>query len=233
MRMALLLLLAFATPAAAEERTLLVAPFDRIRVEGPVDVTVRAGTSDRVQAEGSPAALESVAARVQDGLLVIGPNLSRWGGWPNGKPERARVMVTARTLRAAALAGPGTLDVDRIAAPRVALTANGTGALQVATVEADTLQADAIGTARLTIGGGSAKRAVLATLIAGTIDAAGLQADTAAITAQSSEPVHATVQSQARVVASGGGKVTVDGGASCTVDGNAPVECAGGAAAAR
>ncbi|MEI9850479.1 MAG: DUF2807 domain-containing protein [Sphingomonas sp.] len=72
----LLLLAGAARPA--DERVFMVTGFDRVRVDGPFDVEIRAGLSPRASATGDTRALARLSVRVEGGTLIVGTGSRGW-----------------------------------------------------------------------------------------------------------------------------------------------------------
>ncbi|WP_298853006.1 DUF2807 domain-containing protein, partial [uncultured Sphingomonas sp.] len=117
-------LLLIAGPAVAAERSFGVDNFERIRVEGPYVVTVATGRSTSVKASGDRRALDAVNAEVQGRTLILRPRLGAADN-ADGGAGLVTVAVTVFTLETARISGGGSLTVDRMRAPRIALSVEG------------------------------------------------------------------------------------------------------------
>lgn len=213
-------------PALAAERGYSVTDFDRIRVDGPYRVTVTNGRSPSVRAVGSAAAIDAVKIEVQGRTLLIRRSVSSWGGYPGRAEGAVELKVTAHGLRAASLAGSGSLEIDRMRAPSVDLALIGAGSLRVAAVETDRLRLSASGSGAAAVAG---KAAIADYSLSGT---AGLDASKLLgrdVKLFSSGPGNATAFAErtVAVTASGSGAVTILGKAACTVKatGSGTVAC--------
>lgn len=223
-RFAPLALLLVAAPAAADERSFMLAGFERIRVEGPFDVEVTTGGSTAARAEGDRRSLDAVRVEVSGTTLVVSTNVNNWGGYPNATRTIPKVMVAVPMLRAAAVTGGGRLAVSRMAGQSVALSLSGAGVIRVSEIEADQLSASLVGTGALTLAG-RVHDARVQTSGAGTIDAEGLSVGALTVAAQSVGDSTFTARDTATIAALGSGTVRVRGPASCTISGAAPVLC--------
>jgi hypothetical protein len=146
-RLLAVLLLALVGPLAA--RAQAVEPFDAIEISGSAQVRFEQGDADRVTVEGDEDAQRAVSLEVRGGTLAI-RNAGSWMFWREG---RARVNVTARTLRRVTISGaadfvaPGALrtgalrvDIsgaglarfDRLQADELAFSISGSGEGQAA-----------------------------------------------------------------------------------------------------
>ncbi|CAM3125767.1 hypothetical protein SPAN111604_05055 [Sphingomonas antarctica] len=215
-----LVLLMLAAPVAAAERTLTITDFDGVRVEGPfiVAVTTARGTSGRIT--GDTRALDHVRVDVEGGTAVIRATEDANDARP------ARVTLVTRTLARAALAGPGTLTIDRMTGPETRVTLDGSGRISVGAVASDQLTAIAAGTGTLTLAG-TARNGTLETRGSGTLDATRLTIADAKITLDGSGTLTASASRDAAVSAKGTGSATVYGRMACTVkrEGSASVLC--------
>jgi hypothetical protein len=223
------LALAAAAPAVAAERSYSVTDFDRVQVDGPYRVTVVTGRYARASAEGSTAALDRVSVDVQSGTLRVRRNSAAWGGYPGDQAGPVTVALTTRDLRAAAVVGSGSLDVDRTKGLRVDLSVSGSGRLSVGAVDADNLIVGLLGGGRITLAG-RAKQLKATVQGSGDLQAAELRSDDAQIVSDTAGNVTVGVARTAKVTATGPGDVEIIGQPSCTVDatGSGVVTCGPG-----
>lgn len=215
---AILALLAAASPVAAAEQRFLVTDFDRVQVEGPFEVALTTGRPSAAIATGSREALDRLSVDVQGRTLRIRPNRSAWSGYPGQRAEPVRIAISTRDLRAGAVSGPGSLVIDRAKGLRLDLSLFGNGRLGAAAVDADQLVVSLTGAGRITLGG---KAKTLRASIQGTGDfeAPALRAEDADISTDTAGSVSFTAVRSARVRANGIGAVDVSGPAACTVTG--------------
>lgn len=215
-----------ASPAVAAERGYSVTSFDRIRVEGPFEVTVTTGKAVSAKASGSEEAIERLSLRVEGQTMLIRPNLSGWGGFPGKQSAPARIIVTTPRLDTAIVIGSGSLAINRMAAPRVVLTVEGSGRLAAQSVETDNLSLAVAGSGTIDVAG----RAKTATGVArGTaeIRAADLAVSDLTLTSESAGAVTMQASRSAKVTALGIGEISVGGTAACEVrkTGGGPLIC--------
>lgn len=217
---AFLVLLALAAPAAAAERTLTITDFDGVRVEGPfvVSVTTGRGTSGRVSGDGR--ALDHVRVDVEGGTAIIRATEDANDARP------ARVILITRTLSRAAIAGPGSLTIDRMTGNDARIILDGSGSISVGAIAADGLTAIVAGTGTLTLAG-TARNGTLEARGSGTLAASRLTIADARITLDGSGTLTASATRAALVSVKGTGSATVYGRAACTVkrEGSASVLC--------
>lgn len=203
-------------PAAAAEKRFGLASFETIEVNGDfiVEVTTRAPVS--AVASGSLDALDRLSVEADNGKLVIGER--RFGG--NGRNDRPRgpvtIRVNAANLKSAAMAGAGTLSIDKLGGDRVSVLLRGPGQLTVGKIAADRLALTMIGNGTLTVAG-AVKTGQLSLSGAGVLDAGALAVDD--LTSESEGAGDLTVRAvkRAAVTARGVGKTVVLGRPACTV----------------
>ncbi len=224
LRLSPLLLLAIAGPAHADERRYMLSGFDRIRVDGPFEVTVVSGGSAAAVASGDTRSLDSVNVRVQGTTLIVSPSLNAWGGYPGAAKSVPRVMVTAAALRGASMIGGGRLTIDRMRGQRVDVTLSGAGAVSVGDVRADRIDTILIGTGQVTVAG-SALQGRFQSNGAGAIDAKGMSVAALTVNWQSVGDGRFAARNTADIYAAGQGSVTVAGSPACKVAGSGPVVC--------
>jgi hypothetical protein len=212
------LALAAAAPAGAAERSYSVTDFERVQVDGPYRVTVVTGQYSGARAEGSTAALDQLSVDVQGGTLRVRRSRSAWGGYPSDQAGPVTVALTTRDVRAAAVVGSGSLDVDRTKGLRVDLSVSGSGRLSVAAVEADNLIVGLLGGGHITLAG-RAKQLKATVQGSGDLDAAGLGADDAQINADTAGSVTVSVARTVKLNATGPGDVEIIGNPTCTLEG--------------
>lgn len=207
-----------ATPALAAERLYSVTDFDRVRIEGPYQVTLSTGGSSSASATGSQPGIDRLLMDVQSGVLRIRPNPSTWGENDRGPVGPVAIRVSTRTLRGAAIVGSGTLAVDKAGGLRLDLSVSGSGTLAVASVDADNLVVGLLGSGRIMLAGRT-KQLRAAVQGSGDLDAAGLKADDAIINADTAGTIKLAAVRTAKVRAGGTGDVEISGTPSCTIDG--------------
>ncbi|HEV2815809.1 MAG TPA: DUF2807 domain-containing protein [Allosphingosinicella sp.] len=223
-----LLLLALAAPAAAEERRYAVADFDRVIVEGPYVVHLVTGRASAASAQGRRDALDRVTIDVQGQILRIRRNRSAWGGAPGADPGIVTIELATRSLRSARLIGPARLDLQGARGLNLELSVEGSGNLRAAGVDADRLSLALLGSGRLDLAG--VARTISGNFQGtGDVAAADLRAGQATIATTTSGAVALTVNGPATVTANGLGNVRLFGRPVCTISGTAAdqVRCGG------
>jgi len=213
---ALLVAALLAAPAAAAERRFTVTGFDRVQVEGPYQVRLATGRNGSATAIGSPVALDGVDIKVQARTLRIRPKRGAWGGYPGEEAGPVRIEVGTAALKGAVLNGSGSLVIDKLQGMRVDLSLAGSGSLGVDAVKADILQVASLGSGTLKLGG-QVKTFRAAVQGTGSLDAAGLTAEDAALTLGTSGDTSLAVRRAVTVASSGAGATRISGSPACTV----------------
>jgi hypothetical protein len=207
-------------PAAAASRSFTVTDFDKVRVDGPYQVSLATRRAPFARVEGSTTAIESVVVEVQGRTLVIRPNRSAWGGYP-GKPMGPIAIVAGtHELSAAVVNGAGSLAIDRVSGLSFAATAQGAGSLSIAEVRSDRINVGLVGAASARLGG---KVLSLTATVRGSslLDAQALGAKDAVLGMEGPGEIRATVSNVVAISANGPGRITLGGRPACTVRGTA------------
>lgn len=211
----------------AVERSYQVGQFTRIQVSGPYTVQVRTGAAPSVRASGSDAALQRMEVEVDGATLKIRPRKERGRIWSNNRVEPVRLAVTVPRLAAAAIAGSGEIEVDRIAGDSFDGSVAGSGDLRLGTVEVARLKMAISGSGDIRARGGRAGEANYTIAGSGDIDMGSLSAETAAVSIAGSGNISGSATRTAAVNIAGSGDVRLRGGAQCRVRkaGSGNVDC--------
>lgn len=231
MRLLLLLVLLLPTTARAAERKLFVSSFERIRVEGPFQVTVATGRSPAGSVTGDPRRLDAVEVRLDGTTLVVRPVIGRFEDQPRGA-DAAPVTVALATpvLVSAAVIGGGAVAIaggpGGIKTTRLDLSVTGAGSIALTGADVDAANAQVIGEGRVTLAGRAA-RARLMLNGAGRIDADKLDASELVVRVDGPGETTARARYSATVTNTGLGRVAIAGTPKCVVKSGAggPVTC--------
>ena len=212
--LALFFVLTAASPLYAAQRTYTVTDFNRVRVEGPYAVTLATKVAPFARASGSQRALDRVSVRVEGRTLVIRVDRSAWGAQPDEQAGPVTIAVGTHDIEQAVLLGPGSLAIDRVRGLNFALSSFGSGAASIGDVTVDRLRVSAQGSGSLRVAGTT--KQFDATLNGpGLIDAAGLSAKDASLSAMGPASLRAVVTNTAKINATGTATITIEGGAAC------------------
>ena len=225
--LALLIVASLPASAAAPtaQRNFSVTGFDRIRVDGPYQVTLKTNVAPFARATGTAASLDGVSVKVEGRTLVIREGTGGWGGYPGEGRGPVTIEVGTHDLNAIYINGPGALEVDRVKGLSFELSIQGSGMARINQVEVDQMNVGVAGAATTRLAGRAAK---LTATVRGTsaFEADGLRVSDAVIGAEGPSTIRAQVTNSARVDASGLVSVTLTGDPACTVKarGSARVE---------
>jgi hypothetical protein len=211
-----LALVAIAAPAGAATRNFGITGFTKIRVDGPYKVSLASGVAPFARATGSAPALDRLTIEVRGDTLVVQANKSGWGGYPGENPGPVEVSVGTHELGNAWVNGAGALLIDRVTGLSFALSVQGSGRAEIASADADQLNASLVGTASAKVAGRAKK---LTALVRGlsALDATGLAATDASIGAEGAGTIDANVTNEATVDATGPAVIRLTGRPSCTL----------------
>ena len=213
---------------ATASKNYSVGNFSAIEVAGPYDVEVRTGSNPSVSGRGGEKLLERTVVEVQGDKLVIHPeddhSFFHWGWGHRGKVQ---FVVTVPQLSGATIAGSGGIKVDKITGNAFEGEIAGSGGLDLASVEVQSLKLSIGGSGGVKAGTGHAKTAEYEIAGSGGIDAAGIAAEQAKVSIAGSGSVKATATATADVDVMGSGDVNVTGGAKCNISkaGSGDVHC--------
>ena len=216
----LALLVLASLPAAAQtpatQRNFSVWGFDRIRVDGPYQVSLRTNVAPYARATGTSIALDGVSIKVEGRTLVVRTGNSGWGGYPGEARGPVTIEVGTHEINAAYVNGSGALLVDRVKGLAFDLSVYGSGTARIDQVEVDQMRVGISGTGTTRLAGSVGK---LSTNVRGTssLEASDLEVTDAVIGAYGPSTVTAQVTNSAKVQANGLASVTLTGNPACIV----------------
>lgn len=215
--LALISLLLLAAPAGAAERNYSVTSFDRIRVDGPYQVTLKTNVSPFAKASGAQASLEGVSIKVEGRTLTVRADTSRtWGGYPGEGRGPVTIVVGTHELSTAWVNGAGALFIDRVKGLSFNLFIQGSGVARIDAADVDQLRLGLSGSASSRLAGRALK---MTANVSGSssLDAESLAVKDAVISAEGPALVRASVTGTAKVNALGLASVALEGTPSCEV----------------
>lgn len=216
-------MLAQSPTADTAGRRVMLTGYDRVRIDGPFEVTIRSGGAPSAQVAGDARAFDRVRLRVDGTTLTIAP-VRAAPGQPVDPAPLPAIALDGGRLAALTVRGRARVRVDRMAAPRVDLSLTGDGSVDVAAIDTDDLRATLVGAGRMRIAGRGAHARFAVNGSAG-VDAAALVADELVVAATGTGDGRYHARYVADVGASGSGPVTVTGNPQCRTHGNAPIRC--------
>lgn len=212
---------ALVQPARAEERRFTIGGFERLRVEGPVEVVVASGAQPMALAEGDGRALSSLDVKVRGNTLTIRRQrrqvLEEARRLASEPPALPRVFIDARSVNAVTLVGPGKVRLDRLAGETASVTLDGPGDLEVGAVDAADLSVSFSGSGTMSLEGGTAQRVAAVLVGLGNVEAAGLSIGALDLTTEGFVEGRFTVRDNARIGAAGETRIKVLGSPRCDV----------------
>ncbi len=212
--LALFFIIVAASPLAAAQRNYTVTDFTRVKVEGPYAVTLATNVAPYARAIGSQRALDRVSLRVEGRTLIIRVDRSAWGAAPDEQAGPVTISVGTHDLEQATLIGGGSLSIDRVRGLEFALASYGSGAATIGAVAVDRLRLSAQGSGSMKAAG--ATKQLIATLNGpGLLDASGLTAKDATLSARGPASIRANVTNNAKIAATGTATIALEGGAAC------------------
>ena len=183
--------------------------FDALTATGMDDVRLQTGPRWQIRATGDGRAIAQLRFAIEDGALVVG-RLSK----PRERYGKLTVEITAPSLRAVTAAGSGMVDVDAIGGARAAATVAGSGRATVRKVAADSLSATVAGSGSLYLTG-RARRADVTIAGSGGVAGDAFTAGSADVTVAGSGSARFRSPGAIRATIAGSGGVSVVGTTNC------------------
>ena len=222
LRLALASFLLLGAAPVPEERGFNIGSFERVRIDGPYDVTLSIG-SPHASARGTGSSLDRVSVRVDGSTLIVSAGTLGRASAAEALPS---IVVTGPAPRTVLVTGGGKLHIAEMRGARADASVNGAGSLDVASLIADDFGAALTGTGAMRLAG-NVGRLRLRNIGTGAIDAQGLTANDAVLASEGTGTISATVRYTARATAMGTGGITIAGNPECTVSGSGPIACSG------
>jgi hypothetical protein len=203
-------------PAGAATRNFGITSFEKVRIEGPFNVSLKTGVAPFASASGSPAALDRVKIDMLGNTLVVHSNLDSWGGYPGKDSGPVEISLGTHDLTSASINGSGALSIDKAKGLTFDLTVAGSAVADVEDVNVDQLNVSIVGTASATLDGRAAR---LTSVVRGVskLDAVNLAVKDATIGTEGAATVDATVSNGVKVDASGPATIRLSGKPACTL----------------
>jgi uncharacterized Zn-binding protein involved in type VI secretion len=188
------------------EETRVLSGYSALVLDAPIDVTLKAGSTERVTLRADDNILPLIETKVIDGRLEI---VTRSGvSFSTRHPPKATVEY--KQLNAIRMKGSGDVRADVIKAPVLELVIGGSGDVIIDRVEVDVLGISAAGSGDVTARG-RAKRVGVVVEGSGDVDVAGVEATEAAVRVRGSGDVKVDAAERLEVDVSGSGDVRYRG----------------------
>jgi hypothetical protein len=191
-----------------------VTDFTRVKIEGPYAVTLATNVAPFARATGSQRALDRVSVRVEGRTLLIRVDRSAWGGSPDEQAGPVTISVGTHGLEQATLIGGGSLAIDRVRGLEFSLASYGSGSASIGAVAVDRLRLSTQGSGSMRASGAT-KQLIAALNGPGLLDASGLIAKDATLSARGPASVRANVTNNVKLIATGTATISLEGGAAC------------------
>ena len=204
------------SPASAATRSFTITGFERIRVDGPYQVTLTSNVAPFARATGSPAALDALTVKVEGRTLVIRTGASGWSSTPSRPSGPVEIAVGTHQIGSAHLNGSGSLDISEVRGLAFDFSLQGSGAVTIRKVAVDRLKAIASGTGKVELAG-KAELASLYVRGSSSLDGTALTVKAATIGVDGSSSLKVNAVDTAKVEAQGPSIVQLSGRPACTV----------------
>ena len=134
-------------------RNFTVRGFERLRIDGPVEVKLITGVPPYARAIGSQGAISSVDVRNNGQTLIISYRQQERRGFRDEDRGPVVVEIGTRTLEQAWINGSGQLDIDRIERRTFTLSVQGAGGARIDKIDVDTLDIGLQGAGNIRVAG--------------------------------------------------------------------------------
>lgn len=193
-------------------------------VDAEVEIVHKAPIS--ALASGDQAALDRLVVEARDGRLIIRSRQYAGDDRRINRREPLRLKISAAGLRGLTIVGGGTIAVDRLSGPTVALAVQGPGLMRVGAIAADRLQLSMLGNGQMQVAG-RAKQAQMTLSGASQLAGADLRVDDLTLQNDGAGDHQLTAIKRAKITARGAGRVVISGQPVCTVQyaGSGTVQC--------
>jgi hypothetical protein len=201
-----------------------LAGFTGVALRGSDDVDVRVGSGFSVRAQGPAKQLDLLSITRDGDMLRVDRKPTNGLHWGDSGP--VKVFVTMPRIVAADLIGSGNLAIDHVDGQRFRLGSRGSGDVAIGTLGVEAADLTLAGSGALHANG-KVRHLSLTVAGSGDVEAEGLQADVATVSATGTGDVRAVVTGTAQVSATGTGDVDLGGQARCTTrkTGTGDVHC--------
>jgi hypothetical protein len=180
-----------------------VESFNGIALGLPGRLELRSGNVDSVTVETDDNLQALIETRVEDGMLRIRPAKRNL----NLRTRNLRVVVTARQIERLSLGGSGTIDADVLRGKRLDLDVGGSGKIQIAQLEAETVAVSVAGSGDLRADGGAVRELSVSIGGSGSVDLGKVGADSARVSIAGSGDVTLWAKNDLRASIAGSGDV--------------------------
>ncbi len=222
-----LALMIAAAPAAADQRDFSVTSFTRIRIEGPIKVTIATGGSPKAEARGDRRAIDRIRIETSGDLLSVGIDRTNWTGESDQTDDgRAEVLIGAQSIESLSIIGAGDVAVNAARSTRFRLVLTGPGKVAIKAMDVTQLTATINGNGMAQLAG-HAVQARIASQGSGAIDATALDSEDADVTLIGAGEIKLKARRTAHATLKGSGRILISGSPACTMvrEGSGELTC--------
>ncbi|MBH9553930.1 head GIN domain-containing protein [Inhella gelatinilytica] len=184
--------------------------FDAIAVSGGVELKVRQAGASRVELEADGNLLPYVETQVVNGAKGRTLEIKVKRGYTVQSRQPLRIEVDLPELRALAVAGSGSADVQAFKTEALKISVAGSGTVKAPQLEAGSVQMNVSGTGDVHVGG-RAKEAQVSVAGSGDVVADQLAADAVKVSIAGSGDVNVQANKTLKVSIAGSGSVVYSG----------------------
>lgn len=151
--------------------------FSALSLALPGKLELRIGDSESVTIETDDNLLPLISAVIENGTLKLRPirsNLRLDTG-------NLKLVVQARNIERIALGGSGSIEAERLRAPKLELNLGGSGSIAIGQLDAEALSVALGGSGRLKAGGGAARSVSVSIGGSGDVDLGQVSSDEASV----------------------------------------------------
>jgi hypothetical protein len=185
------------------EQVRQVGSFKAVRLDGPIDVKLRAGNAESVTVRTDDNLAQMIETTVENGVLVV--NLKKNAAFRT--KSGLQVLVDFKELHGAAIKGSGDMVIDRVQSEKFDASISGSGDLRVDQLQTGVFTASVAGSGDMTVAG-AAQRQVISVAGSGNVQAKRLSGKDVKVSIAGSGDVMVNAADSLDVTIAGSGDVS-------------------------
>ncbi|MFM2399077.1 MAG: hypothetical protein RL341_1234 [Pseudomonadota bacterium] len=185
--------------------------FRAVRLDGPIDVKLRAGQSESVVIRADDNLAQMIETSVENGVLIV--NLKKNASFRT--KNAFQVVATFKNLDSVAIKGSGDISVDRVTGDKFEASISGSGDINVEALQTASFAGSVAGSGDLKVSG-AATRQVISVAGSGNVHAKRLAGKDVKVTVAGSGDVIVNATDTLNVTIAGSGDVAYLGNPSIT-----------------
>ncbi|MGL4575335.1 MAG: head GIN domain-containing protein [Burkholderiaceae bacterium] len=185
--------------------------FRAVRLDGPIDVKLRAGQSESVVVRADDNLAQMIETSVENGVLIV--NLKKNASFRTKSPFQ--VVATFKSLDSVAIKGSGDIHIDRVTGDKFEANISGSGDINVEQLQTASFAGSVAGSGDLKVSG-AATRQVISVAGSGNVHAKRLAGKDVKVTVAGSGDVIVNAADTLNVTIAGSGDVAYLGNPSVT-----------------